>query len=143
MCFAIRENPIITSIEERIAKLTGHPVEHGEGMQVVRYLDSGWFRPHWDDFDVRYSGNSRAFKSGGHRIITFLIYLNDLPPGRNGGETYFPNIRLSVKPKTGRALMWYNILEDGSIDPSTFHEGRPIPRGSIKYLITKWIRESL
>ena len=142
MYFGLRENQVITQIEERIAAHTHTRVEQGEGSQVVRYQPGGYFKPHYDAFDTLYGGHKDTLQHGGQRICTCLIYLNDLSPGVPGGETYFPNINLLVKPKMGRALIWWGVKEDGTQDTDTFHEGRPTPPGSIKYIFTKWIREA-
>jgi prolyl 4-hydroxylase len=65
------------------------------------------------------------------------MYLNDV---EEGGETYFHTHDMAVKPKTGRAIVWWNLTEDGTRDASTYHEGRPVKSG-LKYICTKWIRE--
>lgn len=50
MFFRKGENAVVRSIEERIAKLTHLPVSHGEGMQVLRYVNGQEYRPHHDFF---------------------------------------------------------------------------------------------
>jgi prolyl 4-hydroxylase len=75
---------------------------------------------------------------GGQRIITVIMYLNSLASA--GGETYFPYLNLKIEPMTGRAIVWYNVDENGEIDRSTFHEARPVEKGE-KWIATKWLRE--
>ena len=137
MFFRIHENPLIANIEKRIAVHTNTPLENGEGLQVVRYQPGGYFKPHWDDFDDKFEGNRTQLQRGGQRIVTFLMYLNDV---EEGGETYFHKLDLSVTPKAGRAIVWWNLKEDGTRDESTYHEGKPLISEK-KYIATKWIRD--
>src|SRR5271170_7788169 len=44
-------NPLIRSIEKRIAELTHFPIENGEGLHVLRYETGGEYKPHHDYFD--------------------------------------------------------------------------------------------
>ncbi len=138
MFFTVGENDFIRCIEERIADITGFPIENGEGLQVVHYSQGGYYKLHSDSFDLEWPGNKSILNRGGQRMITVLIYLNNLYSF--GGETYFPYIDLEVKPTEGRALIWYNVYENGSRDPSTFHEAMPVLRGE-KWIATKWLRE--
>jgi prolyl 4-hydroxylase len=138
MFFTIGENYLVRCIEDRIADITGFPIENGEGLQVVHYLQGGYYKLHSDSFDLEWPGNQSILNRGGQRIITVLIYLNDLHSF--GGETYFPYLDLEVEPNEGRALIWYNVYENGLRDRSTFHEARPVLRGE-KWIATKWLRE--
>jgi len=140
MYFRIAENSLINNIESRISAKTNTPTQHGEGLQVVFYKPGGFFKPHWDYFDPYFVGNATTLKRGGQRLITCLMYLNTL---EGGGETYFNHLDLTIKPRKGRALIWWNVNEDGTLDNSTFHEGRPVPEDTIKIIATKWIREGV
>lgn len=158
MFFNLRENPLIANIEERIAQLTGYPVENGEGLQVVIYKPGGYYYGHWDAFDPRYPGNKAVIDRGGQRVITVLMYLNNmyanyvkqLTPDEEArlgekapvGDTWFPRMQLSVKPdKIGKAIMWWNLKQDNqTLDETTYHAGRPVPEGCTKVIMTKWIR---
>lgn len=159
MFFNIRENPMIKDIEERISRLTGLPIENGEGLQVVMYRPKGYYYGHWDYFAEEYEGNKAVINRGGQRIATVLIYLNNMytnfikekvtpeqevEMGEKApiGDTWFPRMNLSVKPdKAGKAIFWWNLAQDGrSVDPTTYHAGRPVPEGGIKWIMTKWLR---
>jgi len=62
------------------------------------------------------------------RILTFIVYLNDI---EDGGETEFLYLSKRVKPVAGRVLLW----------PSGFthtHRGNP-PLKDTKYIITGWV----
>jgi prolyl 4-hydroxylase len=70
------------------------------------------------------------------RILTALVYLSD---GYRGGETSFPNARLSYRGRVGDALIFRNVRSDGSADPLTLHAGLPVTNGT-KYIASRWIR---
>jgi hypothetical protein len=62
------------------------------------------------------------------RIITWMMYLNDVD---EGGETEFLYYPKRVKPKAGRLLIW----------PAGFthsHRGNP-PLSNTKYILTGWL----
>ncbi len=69
--------------------------------------------------------------------MTFFLYLSDVT---EGGETSFPNLGISVKPKKGKALLWPSTLDSDleKQDPRTSHEARPVISG-IKYAANAWI----
>src|SRR3546814_11934344 len=75
---------------------------------------------------------------GGQRSWTAMIYLNTL---EEGGETSFPALGFGVSPRAGLLLMWNNMRPDGSPNPDTLHEARPVESGR-KYVVTKWFRRS-
>ncbi|EDO47328.1 predicted protein, partial [Nematostella vectensis] len=105
------------------------------------------------------------------RYITILYYLNDV---EEGGETAFPvadvpnfnetvsmqcprrdgdlynlnrfchSAKVVVKPKKGKAIMWYNFLRDektgwmGVRDDNSLHGGCDVRKGE-KYIANNWI----
>jgi prolyl 4-hydroxylase len=56
-----------------------------------------------------------------------------------GGATRFVKHDLAVSPKAGMALLWNNLLPDGSPNHETMHCGEPVTSG-YKVIITKWFR---
>jgi len=67
-------------------------------------------------------------RSVSDRILTFILYLNDV---EEGGETEFLYLSKRIQPKTGRLLLW----------PAGFthtHRGNPPLKGD-KYIITGWV----
>ncbi len=131
------QTAIVKKIEARIANLLNWPVEHGEGLQVLRYEDGGEYRPHFDFFDPAKQSSSVVTARGGQRLGTFLMYLSDV---EDGGSTRFPNLGFEVHPKIGTALYFANTDLMGDIDPQTLHAGLPVTKG-VKYLATKWLRQ--
>lgn len=146
MWFGRNENELIERIEKRIADVTKVPVENGEQLQLVRYREGEHYKVHWDYFDPAWPQNDAVLARGGQRIITFMVFLTDV---EHGGETHFPRVpnedktdSLKIKPKQGRAIMWWNVDEQGRLDKDTYHEGcDPTKPGEEKWIFTKWIRE--
>jgi len=56
-----------------------------------------------ESFCIRDTGKyvARFSSNGGQRIVTVLIYLNDVV---QGGQTSFPQLGLNMQPKQGRPL---------------------------------------
>ncbi len=127
----------LKKIEQRIAKITSLPIENGEGLQVLHYGPGAEYQPHHDYFVVDHPGGKESLARGGQRVASFLIYLNT---PEKGGETIFPLANLSVTPKKGDAVLFYNMTQDGKDDPQSLHGGAPVIGGE-KWLLTKWIRE--
>lgn len=134
--FSRGQHALISKIEARISELTNTPVENGEGIQILRYINGGEYRPHFDYF-TQTEGGHKHIATGGQRIITVIMYLNDV---NAGGATIFPNINLNIYPKKGAALYFSYFNSQGQIDPDTLHGGAPVVEGE-KWIATKWIRQ--
>jgi prolyl 4-hydroxylase len=126
-----------------------------ESIQVANYKTGGEYKEHYDIChpDQAYSEHLKTCKKefkiqGSVRFITVIYYLND---GFNGGETHFPKLNISIKPKKGKALIFFNCnLESNShktglcntIDKSQ-HAGMPVLDGgktNEKWIANVWIR---
>lgn len=57
-----------------------------------------------------------------------------------GGATVFPNIKLSVQPQKGLAIVWYNLYKSGHGNTDLAHGACPVIFGS-KWIFTKWIHQ--
>jgi prolyl 4-hydroxylase len=134
--FTLGQNDLVKKIEARISEITGTPVPNGEGIQILNYAGGGEYRPHFDYFPDNAGGRVHTAR-GGQRIITVIMYLNDV---KAGGATILPEIKLSVYPKKGSALYFSYFNSKGQIDPTTLHGGAPVIEGE-KWIATKWIRE--
>ncbi|TWG78771.1 prolyl 4-hydroxylase [Cupriavidus gilardii J11] len=135
--FQVGEHALIERIEARIAALTGIPVEHGEGLQILNYKPGGEYQPHYDFFNPQRPGEARQLRVGGQRVATLVIYLNDVP---GGGATAFPKVGLRVMPVKGNAVFFAYLDDDGKLDDRTLHAGLPVEAGE-KWIATKWLRE--
>ncbi|WP_027210742.1 2OG-Fe(II) oxygenase [Burkholderia sp. WSM2232] len=137
MFFRLGETPLISRLEARIAELTGLPVEHGEGLQLLHYEAGTESTPHVDYLVANNASNIESVARSGQRMGTLLMYLNDVDGG--GGETVFPHLGWSVTPRRGDALYFEYGNRSGLSDPSSLHASTPLRAGE-KWVATKWIR---
>ena len=97
-----------------------------EDLQIVSYGIGGHYEPHYDSFGLAQPRrNPRKIGSRGDRIATLLYYLSDLPK-HQGGATAFPFLDISIFPKKGSALFWFNLHKNGLVDLQTMHAGCPV-----------------
>ena len=80
--------PIVSSIEERLARITILPAYHGEDMQVLKYGLGQKYDAHHDVGELDSKSGAQLASEGGHRVMTVLLYLSDV---EEGGETAFPD----------------------------------------------------
>jgi prolyl 4-hydroxylase len=133
--FTIGQHAVVKRIEQRIGEITNTPVVNGEGLQILNYVGGGEYRPHFDYFPDNEGGRVHKAR-GGQRIITVIMYLNNVTAG---GATILPEIKLSIYPKKGSALYFSYFNSLGQVDPITLHGGAPVIEGE-KWIATKWIR---
>jgi prolyl 4-hydroxylase len=137
MFFERGEKPLIATLEARIAELLRWPVDHGEGLQILRYRPGAEYRPHYDYFDPSHAGTPRILQRGGQRVATLVLYLNTPTAG---GATTFPDIGLEVAPVRGNAVFFsYDRPHPAT---RTLHGGAPVLAGE-KWVATKWLREGV
>lgn len=132
------ETPLIDDVENRLAALTGWPVSHGEGLQILRYEPGQQYKPHHDWFDPAKSGSASHLKHGGQRVGTTVIYL---AAAQAGGGTSFPKAGLEVSPRAGGAIFFTNMTASGQPDDMSLHAGTPVLQGT-KIVMTYWQREA-
>jgi prolyl 4-hydroxylase len=137
MFFERGETALISRIEQRIARLVGWPLEHGEGLQVLRYRPGAEYKPHHDYFDPAHSGTATILKRGGQRVATIVMYLNT---PEAGGATTFPDVALEVAPLRGNAVFF--SYDRPHAVTRTLHGGAPVVEGE-KWVATKWLREGV
>ncbi|KJV37107.1 2OG-Fe(II) oxygenase [Luteibacter yeojuensis] len=131
------ENELVQRIDARTAAIMQLTEEHGEGLQVMRYGVGGEYMPHYDYFAPDQKGSAPHIASGGQRVSTLIMYLDDVEAG---GETIFPRIDFSYVPRKGQGLYFEYAAADGSLDPLSLHGGAPVVHGE-KWIVTKWMRE--
>ncbi len=134
--FSRGEPGLVASIEKRCEVISGYPAVNGECLQILRYDVGAEYQPHYDYFDPKHPGSAQQLVDGGQRVATVLMYLNEVP---QGGDTYFPEIGFSVRPKKGQALLFFNLDPMNRLDPLSQHAGRPVISGE-KWVATRWIR---
>ncbi|AXN41587.1 2OG-Fe(II) oxygenase [Peribacillus butanolivorans] len=130
MYFQDNENDIITRIEKRVSSIMNIPIEHGDGIQILKYTPGQEYKAHFDFF----TSSSKATKN--NRISTIIMYLNDV---EHGGETFFPKLNLSVSPRKGMAVYFEYFYTDKNVNELTLHGGAPVITGE-KWVATQWMR---
>ncbi len=81
------------------------PVGANERFRCYRYDPSHKFGPHYDGAFIR-SERERS-------LLTFMVYLNE---GFSGGPTNFLDYDVSVRPRTGHALLFQHfVLHEGAV----------------------------
>lgn len=128
-------SPVVAKIARLSAELTGQPEENQEDLQVVRYPEGGFFRPHYDCCEGGPEECSRMNAQGGPRKVTIIVYLND---DFTGGETAFPHLNLSVVPQLGKAAVFWSTDDAGAVLDKAFHGGNPVSGGE-KWICNKWV----
>lgn len=129
-------HPVYQEVDDKICTFMNLSETLAETTQVQRYLVGNQFKEHTDWFEPSADEWKCAGKRG-QRTWTVTVYLNDVD---EGGETHFSRLNLRMKPKTGRAVIWNNLLPSGAGNHDTLHEGCPVIRGR-KFIITKWFRD--
>jgi prolyl 4-hydroxylase len=130
-------DPVVHSIEQRIAELLGLPLALAEPLQGQRYAVGQEFKVHTDTFEP---GRPEYYQHVGHsgqRTWTAMLYLNE---PEAGGATRFKAIGKVIQPEAGKLLVWNNLLTDGRPNPATLHQGMKVRQG-LKYILTLWFRE--
>lgn len=112
-----------------------------ESLQIVRYTEGEEYTAH---HDFVYPPIRHRYQPT--RFATLLFYLND---NFEGGNTVFPRAvnaqrheGITVYPKQGKAVLFYNVLPDGNVDDLSQHASTPVTRGQ-KYLANLWIWEPM
>jgi prolyl 4-hydroxylase len=103
------------------------PFSHIEACDIYNYETGQFLDLHHDyPYDPR---RINYYKYGGDRVGTGIFYLND---DFEGGETVFPKLGVTIKPKKG-SFLYFKQCYDEATNWSTIHESTKITRG------TKWI----
>ena len=122
---------LLTTLHRSV--LLALPVPNFESFQVLRYQHNQFYKTHHD-------ANPGDFHwPAGHRVLTMFLYFSDV---EEGGETDFPDLGISVKPKKGKALLWPSLKSDDvkSIDYRTMHQAKPVIKG-LKIAANVWAHQ--
>uniref|UniRef100_A0A7S2BG62 Fe2OG dioxygenase domain-containing protein n=1 Tax=Alexandrium andersonii TaxID=327968 RepID=A0A7S2BG62_9DINO len=145
------EFEFLRDIDERVANITRVPRDQHEDVQVARFEADQYYALHADAYDPAVHP-SWDFIEHGHknRLLTMLWYLMDV---KDGGHTHFPRAMgltepedihdckqgLTVAPKLGSAIIFYNLHANGNFDYNARHAGCPPKRKGGKWSANKWI----
>ena len=120
-CF---RDPEVHKVEHKIANIVSRPRRNMEHFQLLHYTVGQEYQTHHD-----FIYDQSQLKPQGARQFTFFLYLNDVT---KGGETYFPELDLTVKPAKGAALLWPNVQysrNDKQMHKTT-HAALPVLEGA-------------
>jgi prolyl 4-hydroxylase len=129
------ETSALRMAQLRMAAAAGIDLPHAEQLTVLRYLPGQQYRPHRDYLPPGTLQMDRPH--AGNRARTICMYLNAVDAG---GATAFPVPGLRIDPLPGRAVIFDNLMPDGSPAPDSLHAGTPVEAGE-KWLATLWIRQ--
>jgi prolyl 4-hydroxylase len=129
--------PQLTDLMTRISGLVRLPPEHAETSKLLRYEGDQLFDIHFDAYEED-GPSADLFNRGGQRLFTTLCYLNDV---EHDGQTAFPNLKVAVRPKLGRILVFQNCHPGKSAThPDSAHVGFG-PGEGVKWVLSVWWRE--
>ena len=135
---AFKDDPRLNDVSKEISEYIKIPLDHAEAMQLIYYGSGQEYKPHFDAFDLKSDRGIRCTKNGGQRLITALLYLNDV---QKGGGTIFPKLNIIVEAKMGRVLLFENtLLNDSTRHPLSLHGGLPVEEGE-KWAVNLWFRQ--
>ena len=148
----------LTYVKGGIRYHMGYNASQYENIQVVRYHPNQEYKHHYDICHP-IQGHAEHLKTckqdykkyNSLRYATILFYLND---GYEGGETYFPKLNKKIKPKKGKALIFFNCnlnkdtKNNGLCDViyNSEHAGLPVKvskntnQSNEKWIANVWIR---
>lgn len=132
-------NPVISGLSQRVSALVGIPLVNAESLQVIHYGEAQEYAAHYDAWTPDTERGQRCMTRGGQRLVTCLLYLNDV---QGGGGTGFPNLKLTVAARKGRLLVFHNCYPDtNQRHPDSLHGGLPVEQGE-KWACNFWFREA-
>ncbi len=131
----LQEDLSLRLVQARMATAAGLPIDQAEQLIVLRYEPGQEYRPHRDYLPPEAIARDRP--AAGNRMRTICVYLNEVEAG---GATAFPDADLRIEPRAGDAIVFDNLLPDGTPDPGSLHAGLPVERG-VKWLATLWFRQ--
>ena len=129
---------VIDGLSQRLAEVVGIGLEHAESLQAIHYAQDEEYAPHFDAWDGATERGQRCMAAGGQRMVSCLLYLNDV---EEGGGTSFPNLDMEIRAKKGRLVVFHNCHEGSTVrHPASLHGGMPVLKGE-KWACNFWFRE--
>ncbi|KAH8248745.1 hypothetical protein KR032_002902 [Drosophila birchii] len=119
-----------TALVNRMTDISGLAMGNVSSLARANYGLGGYFPEHSDYRDPRIYPE---VMEEGDRLITFVFYATDVPLG---GATIFPAANLTIQPKKGSALFWYNLHNNWEPNPLTRHAVCPVILGN-RWILTK------
>jgi hypothetical protein len=135
--FNAMEADLVHLLVQTRMSVCGQPVSHMEASTVLHYAVGQTIGHHYDFVDPAHPGYAEEVRTRGHRVVTFLVYLNE---GYEGGETIFPRIGVRHVGQRGEGLLFVNTLPNGQANLRTLHSGEPPTRGE-KWVFSQFVRD--
>ena len=129
------DHELTISIYDKISNILNIDKDRFEDIQIIKYKKDDLFDVHVDYFMS--TTDDKYIKKGGQRVGTVILYLNNV---ENGGETFFPLLRIIEQPKTGK-MIYFKYDYSDEINFKTSHKGMSVIDDE-KWIATVWIRES-
>lgn len=141
---------VTEAVTKRIADLVGLPLVNAEQIQLIYYKPNEYYRAHWDGWKMPANPDERNQEEriikarymdnqGGQRLVTCLVYLNQV---EKGGGTQFVNLDRVVEPVPGKLLVFWNVYQGTNVlHPDSLHAGLPVKEGE-KWAFNLWFREA-
>jgi prolyl 4-hydroxylase len=120
----------IKDIENKLSESYGVKIKNLEEWQICRYFEGGYYNFHLDC-------GCWANSPSGERQKTIMIYLES---PLEGGDTYFRALNKKIKAKSGKLLLWNNLLPNGKCNHAMIHAGLPVNEG-VKTILVTWERQ--
>ena len=131
-------SPVVQTLCQRISDQVGIPLLNAESLQMIYYNETQEYAPHFDAWLADSESGQRCMARGGQRLVTCLLYLNDV---ERGGGTIFPKLKLEVDARKGRLLIFRNCHPGtNQRHPHSLHGGMPVLSGE-KWACNLWFRE--
>lgn len=121
----------LTSLLGRVASWAGVKESFLEPTVLIRYPESGYFRPH-HDFNIQSENGVTT-----HRVATAMLYLND---DFEGGSTTFGMLGAKVVPAAGKMIFFRYGYDDTTLNEQLRHSGDIVLKGT-KHVICFFIRD--
>jgi prolyl 4-hydroxylase len=106
-----------------------------EPLIAYRYQVGQGDSDHMDALDYE---DPRIFEAGGQRVVSIMIFLNDVS---DGGAVRFDAGQFEVEPRAGDALYWWNASPNGLPDPASLYKSAPVKSGE-KWILMSYVRAS-
>ncbi|MFI1461498.1 prolyl hydroxylase family protein [Nocardia carnea] len=113
-------------------------MSNAESFQVLHYGPGQQYRPHYDAWRAGSRKAERCLARGGQRLVTALLYLNEVA---SGGSTSFPELGIEVRAVPGRMVLFHNChTGTNRVHERSLHGGMPVEQGE-KWAANLWFRE--
>lgn len=138
--FNYTKDPSLNKICTSIASLVNSKPENSESLQIIHYKPGQYYNYHYDGWIKNKDYTSDYNLNKGQRLVTAIMYLNNV---EEGGETHFFKLNLSIKPKKGSLLVFYNTYNNSEeLHLDTLHAGCEVKKGE-KWACNLWFRSKV